>query len=106
MPEAVIAATARSPIGRAFKGSLSSIRPDDLLAQIVTAESRSHGRIRFSGLCSPRTPAYSAMPEMYTGGFGSCRACSAVVTTSATPPSEIIVTSERRSGSTIYGSAR
>ncbi len=37
MPEAVIVATARSPIGRAFKGSLSSIRPDDLLAQIVTA---------------------------------------------------------------------
>ncbi|HEY0934699.1 MAG TPA: acetyl-CoA C-acetyltransferase, partial [Trebonia sp.] len=30
-------ATARSPIGRAFKGSLTSIRPDDLLAQIVTA---------------------------------------------------------------------
>ena len=27
MPEAVIVATARSPIGRAFKGSLSSIRP-------------------------------------------------------------------------------
>src|ERR1700761_8692297 len=37
MPEAVIVATARSPIGRAFKGSLISIRPDDLLAQIVTA---------------------------------------------------------------------
>jgi acetyl-CoA C-acetyltransferase len=37
MPEAVIVACARSPIGRAFKGSLSSIRPDDLLAQIVTA---------------------------------------------------------------------
>jgi acetyl-CoA C-acetyltransferase len=37
MPEAVIVATARSPIGRAFKGSLTSIRPDDLLAQIVTA---------------------------------------------------------------------
>jgi acetyl-CoA C-acetyltransferase len=37
MPEAVIVATARSPIGRAFKGSLSSIRPDDLLTQIVTA---------------------------------------------------------------------
>src|SRR6267154_2077232 len=30
MPEAVIVATARSPIGRAFKGSLTSIRPDDL----------------------------------------------------------------------------
>jgi acetyl-CoA C-acetyltransferase len=37
MPEAVIVATARSPIGRAGKGSLTSIRPDDLLAQIVTA---------------------------------------------------------------------
>ena len=37
MPEAVIVATARSPIGRAFKGSLTSIRPDDLAVQIVTA---------------------------------------------------------------------
>ncbi len=36
MPEAVIVATARSPIGRAFKGSLKDIRPDDLLAQMVT----------------------------------------------------------------------
>jgi acetyl-CoA C-acetyltransferase len=27
MPEAVTVATARSPIGRAFKGSLTSIRP-------------------------------------------------------------------------------
>jgi acetyl-CoA C-acetyltransferase len=37
MPEAVIVATARSPIGRAFKGSMASIRPDDLLAQMVSA---------------------------------------------------------------------
>jgi acetyl-CoA C-acetyltransferase len=37
MPEAVIVATARSPIGRAFKGSLTGIRPDDLAVQIVTA---------------------------------------------------------------------
>src|SRR5487761_665687 len=37
MPEAVIVATARSPIGRAFKGSLTSVRPDDLTAQIVSA---------------------------------------------------------------------
>jgi acetyl-CoA C-acetyltransferase len=37
MPEAVIVATARSPIGRAFKGSLTSIRPDDLVVQMVTA---------------------------------------------------------------------
>jgi acetyl-CoA C-acetyltransferase len=37
MPEAVIVATARSPIGRAFKGSLTSIRPDDLAVQMVAA---------------------------------------------------------------------
>jgi acetyl-CoA C-acetyltransferase len=37
MPEAVIVATARSPIGRAFKGTLTSIRPDDLASQMVTA---------------------------------------------------------------------
>ena len=37
MPEAVIVATARSPIGRAFKGSLLSIRPDDLTCQLITA---------------------------------------------------------------------
>ena len=37
MPEAVIVATARSPIGRAFKGSLTSIRPDDLAVQMITA---------------------------------------------------------------------
>ena len=35
MPEAVIVATARSPIGRAFKGSLKDLRPDDLTTQIV-----------------------------------------------------------------------
>jgi acetyl-CoA C-acetyltransferase len=37
MPEAVIVAAARSPIGRAFKGSLRDIRPDDLAVQIVSA---------------------------------------------------------------------
>jgi acetyl-CoA C-acetyltransferase len=37
MPEAVVVATARSPIGRAFKGSLTSIRPDELTRQMVTA---------------------------------------------------------------------
>src|SRR5262245_2179844 len=35
MPEAVIVATARSPIGRAQKGSLKDLRPDDLTASIV-----------------------------------------------------------------------
>ncbi|GAA1532101.1 acetyl-CoA C-acetyltransferase [Streptomyces albidochromogenes] len=37
MPEAVIVSTARSPIGRAFKGSLKDLRPDDLTATIVQA---------------------------------------------------------------------
>jgi acetyl-CoA C-acetyltransferase len=37
MTEAVIVATARSPIGRAAKGSLVSMRPDDMSAQIVQA---------------------------------------------------------------------
>ncbi len=37
MPEAVIVATARSPIGRAFKGSLVDLRPDEMAAQIVDA---------------------------------------------------------------------
>jgi acetyl-CoA C-acetyltransferase len=37
MPEAVIVSTARSPIGRAFKGSLKDVRPDDLTATVVRA---------------------------------------------------------------------
>ena len=37
MPEAVIVATARSPIGRANKGSLISLRPDDMSTQIIEA---------------------------------------------------------------------
>jgi len=37
MPEAVIVSAARSPIGRANKGSLVDLRPDDLTATIVQA---------------------------------------------------------------------
>ncbi len=36
VPEPVIVATARSPIGRAFKGSLKDVRGDDLAADMVT----------------------------------------------------------------------
>ena len=35
MPEAVIVSAARSPIGRAYKGSLAGVRADELAAQIV-----------------------------------------------------------------------
>ena len=37
MPEAVIVAATRSPIGRAFKGSLKDMRPDDMAVQMVRA---------------------------------------------------------------------
>jgi acetyl-CoA C-acetyltransferase len=37
MPEAMIVATARTPIGRAFKGSLIDMRPDDLATVAVRA---------------------------------------------------------------------
>lgn len=37
MPEAVIVAAARTPIGRAFKGSLAEFRPDDLAVLAVEA---------------------------------------------------------------------
>jgi acetyl-CoA C-acetyltransferase len=37
MPEAVIVSTARSPIGRAMKGSLVECRPDDLTTTIIKA---------------------------------------------------------------------
>src|SRR2546430_11884205 len=37
MPEAVIVSAARSPIGRASKGSLVDLRPDDMVVQMVRA---------------------------------------------------------------------
>ena len=37
MPEAVIVSAARSPIGRARKGSLKDVRPDDLAGQLIRA---------------------------------------------------------------------
>ncbi|MFF4764058.1 acetyl-CoA C-acetyltransferase [Streptomyces sp. NPDC001292] len=37
MPEAVIVSATRSPIGRAVKGSLKDIRPDDLAVHVVQA---------------------------------------------------------------------
>ena len=36
MPEAVIVATGRTPIGRANKGSLVDCRPDDLAALVIS----------------------------------------------------------------------
>ena len=38
MPEAVIVATARTPIGRANKGSLVDMRPDDLAGAVTPTD--------------------------------------------------------------------
>ena len=35
MPQAVIVAARRTPIGRAVKGSLAGVRPDDLVAGVI-----------------------------------------------------------------------
>src|SRR5436309_3764032 len=35
MPEAVIVDALRTPVGRAFKGSLTQVRPDDMTAYVV-----------------------------------------------------------------------
>ena len=35
MPEAVIVDAIRTPVGRAFKGSLASLRPDETLAHVL-----------------------------------------------------------------------
>src|SRR5690606_3572054 len=40
MPEAVIVATARTPIGRAYKGSLIDVRADDLAGMAIDAVMR------------------------------------------------------------------
>ena len=59
MPDAVIVATARSPIGRANKGSLVDVRPDDLAATIVRAALAKVPAARPDGgrRCDPRLRA-------------------------------------------------
>jgi acetyl-CoA C-acetyltransferase len=37
MPEAVIVDAVRTPIGRAFKGSLAQLRPDEMGAHVLDA---------------------------------------------------------------------
>src|SRR3546814_3229678 len=59
MPEAVIVSTARTPIGRANKGSLTECRPDDLAGFIIktvrseehTSELQSLMRISYAVFC-------------------------------------------------------
>lgn len=61
MPEAVIVSAARSPIGRAFKGSLKDERPDDLAAAMVTA-----ALARIPAF-DPAGPAGAGLDDLYLG---------------------------------------
>ena len=57
--EAVIVATARTPIGRANKGSLVECRPDDLSADIIAGAARQGARAR----SRPRSRTSSGAPR-------------------------------------------
>ena len=48
MPDAVIVSTARSPIGRAFKGSLTDVRVDELAATPLRAPQERNPEVDFS----------------------------------------------------------
>jgi acetyl-CoA C-acetyltransferase len=50
MPEAVIVAAGRSPIGRAFKGHLVDVRPDDLASYVVDRVLEKVPEIRGAGI--------------------------------------------------------
>ena len=67
---AVIVATARSPIGRANKGSLVDLRPDDLAAQIVTALL---AKVPSSTRPPSRTSSWAAASRRVRPGFNIAR---------------------------------
>ena len=85
MPEAVIVATARTPIGRAFKGSLIEERADDMAAFIVDAAlkkvpelDRQDGRRPHARLRAPRRRAglqHGAGSSRSSPGCARCPGC-------------------------------
>ena len=89
--EAVIVATARSPIGRAFKGSLKEIRPDDLSVQVLRAVLDKVPGLApqdiddlYWGCAEPSGPSTGTAPLSRTAGPGSAR--SGAPGGGATPP--------------------
>lgn len=66
MPEAVIVAAHRSPIGRARKGSLAGIRPDDLAGQMVRAALDAVPQLDPASIDDLQLGC--AIPEGYQGG--------------------------------------
>ena len=66
MPEAVIVAAHRSPIGRARKGSLKDVRPDELASQMVRATLDQVPQLDPSTIDDLQLGA--GLPEGYQGG--------------------------------------
>ena len=66
MPEAVIVAATRSPIGRARKGSLASLRPDELAAQTIRAALDQVPQLDVRDIDDLQLGC--ALPEGYQGG--------------------------------------
>ena len=79
MPEAVIVSTARSPIGRAFKGSLKDVRPDDLATAVgagedevvVAALERLAAEVVRRRIVKLDVRAHRAVVDEYTAGEGA-----------------------------------
>ena len=76
MPEAVIVATGRTPIGRANKGLLVDCRPDDRAAHVREGRPRQAApaarrtRLRTSSWAAPSRPASRA--TTWPKGLGGC----------------------------------
>ncbi|MFC0672518.1 acetyl-CoA C-acetyltransferase [Brachybacterium hainanense] len=66
MPEAVIVAAARSPIGRARKGSLAALRPDELAGQMLRAALDQVPQLDAESIDDLQLGC--AIPEGYQGG--------------------------------------
>ena len=76
MPEAVIVAVSRSPIGRAFKGALKDTRPDQLAAWMVQAGlflydhlARRRRLAASKAVRFPPHPASAVLKPAYRRGF-------------------------------------
>ena len=92
MSEAVIVATARSPIGRANKGSLIDLRPDDMSAQIVRALMAKVPQVKardvedlMLGIGQPAAKAVSTLVEWWQFLLASTMSPASLLTVTARP---------------------
>ena len=81
MPEAVIVDTIRTPIGRAFKGSLAQLRPDELGAFVIDAAAQFGRSHRESSLVTEAAGArHVRLPAGETDGGPARKRVSLAVT--------------------------